>query len=472
MKTPRIPLFLVMLLSLASSPAAAEVVSSGARDQSAVEVTVYNNNLGLIKDVRTVSLPVGEGELRFMDVASHIRPETVLVRSDASPSSFSVIEQNYEYDLMNARKLLDKYVGKRIKIIDWNRYQDRKDEVEATLLANNDGQIYRIGGEIYLGHPGVKVLPELPGDLIAKPTLTWRFRNQCADPQTLQVSYLTENIRWRADYVLLLNEADTGADLSGWVTLDNRSGARYENARLKLVAGEVNRAEETDGGRRLMVAEAKQVEAEGFREEAFFEYHLYDLERSTTIKDLQTKQIRLLEASGLGVTKELLVTASRSPFTRRIQGTLPRQPVSVILGFENSKENRLGMPLPAGVVRVYKQDSRGSQQLVGEDRIEHTPTGESVRLKTGEAFDVVAERAQTDFRQVTRGRYETAWEITLRNHKKSSVRVGVVEPLSGSWKILDSSHPYQKMDAFTVRFDVDVPADGETKVRYRVEVGL
>lgn len=451
---------------------AGPVLESDIEDQEAVEVTVYNSNLGLIKDVRTVSLPVGEGELRFMDVASHVKPATVHVTSLEAPSAFTVLEQNYEYDLMNPEKLLDKYVGREIKIVDWNRYQDRKDTVEAMLLSNNQGQVYRIGTDIYLGHPGVKVLPELPENLIAKPTLTWLFRNESPSPHRLRVSYLTENIQWRADYVLLLNDKDTGGGLSGWVTLDNRSGALYRNARLKLVAGAVHRAAPAPEERQFLAKTMARPGADDFREESFFEYHMYDLERPTTIKDRQTKQIRLLEASGVAVQKELCVVGPRHSFTRSLQGPPTKTPVTVYVTFRNDDANRLGIPLPAGVVRLYKEDSRGSQQFIGEDRIEHTPKDETIRLKTGEAFDVVSKRLQTDYRQVTRGVHETAWEIQLRNHKESPVRIAVVEPLSGNWKVLESSHPYEKSDAFTIRFEVDVPASESVTVRYRVRIGL
>lgn len=473
MKKQRWTMFLIAAMLLPGLAKAGPVLESGIGDQEAVEVTVYNSNLGLIKDVRCVSLPVGEGELRFMDVASHVQPATVHVTSLDAPSSFAVLEQNYEYDLMNSQKLLDKYVGKEIKIVDWNRYQDRKDTVEATLLSNNQGQIYRIGEDIYLGHPGVKVLPELPENLIAKPTLTWLFRNESRSPQRLQVSYLTENIQWRADYVLLLNAEDTGADLSGWVTLDNRSGALYRNARLKLVAGAVHRASTAPQERGLLAKAMARPEAEDFREESFFEYHMYDLERPTTIKDRQTKQIRLLEASGLSVQKELCVVGSRNAFTRSLQGRPTKTPVTVFITFRNEKANRLGIPLPAGVIRLYKQDSRGSQQFIGEDRIEHTPKDEVLRLKTGEAFDVVSDRLQKDYRQVSRGVHETAWEIQLRNHKETPVRIALVEPLArGNWEILESSHPYEKTDAFTIRFEVHVPANESVTVRYRVRIGL
>ncbi|MBN1106334.1 MAG: DUF4139 domain-containing protein [Deltaproteobacteria bacterium] len=448
------------------------VTKSDLNDQVGMKVTVYNNNLGLIKDTRKVALPPGEGELRFMDVASQIMPPTVHAASLNHPEGFSVLEQNYEYDLMNAKKLLDKYVGRDIKIVDWNRYQDRKEVVEATLLSNNQDQIYRINDEIYLGHPGYKVLPGLPENLIAKPTLTWIFANHAKGSHELEVSYLTTGINWRADYVMVLNRTDTSADLSGWVTVDNRSGATYKDARLKLVAGEVHRVAEDRAREVPQAAAFKAARAPQFEEKAFFEYHIYDLGRKTTIKDNQTKQISLLEARNAGVQKELLVYGVKSYFTRKFMERTPKQPVNVYMRFKNSKENHLGMPLPAGVVRLYKQDEDASQQFVGEDRIDHVPKDEEVKLKIGEAFDVVAERVQTDYRQLTSRLHESEWEITLRNHKELDVKVGIVEPLFGNWKIVSNSHPYKKEDAFTIRFDVGVPKNGEVKVKYGVQVGL
>jgi hypothetical protein len=449
-----------------------EPARSDVNDQVDVMVTVYNNNLGLIKDTRKVSLPPGEGELRFMDVASHIQPPTVHVRSLNQPSGFTVLEQNYEYDLMNARKLLDKYVGRNIKIVDWNRQQDRKEVVEATLLSNNEDPIYKINDEIYLGHPGYRVLPRIPENLIAKPTLMWIYASQGKDAHQLEVSYLTSNLGWRADYVMVLNKNDTASDLSGWVTVDNKSGAAYKDARLKLVAGEVHRVEKDRAEEVPQMAVMKAERVPQFEEKPFFEYHIYDLQRKTTLKDNQTKQISLLEARNAGVQKDLLVYGMKSYFTRKFMERTPRQPVSVYIRFKNSKENNLGQPLPAGVVRLYKQDQDGSQQFVGEDRIQHVPRDEEVRLKIGEAFDVVAERIQTDYRQVSTRLHESEWEITLRNHKQEPVKVGIVEPLFGNWKVIANTHPFTKSDAFTIRFDVPVPKDEEVKVRYRVQVGL
>ena len=293
----RCSLLCLLALFLTSTAMFAQTVSkSTIEDQVGVEVTVYNSNLGLIKDTREVRLPLGEGELRFMDVASFIMPVTVRARSLNHQDDFVVLEQNYEYDLMNADKLLDKYVGKKIKIVDWNEFADRKDTVEAILLSNNKGQIYKVNDEIYLGHPGYKVLPEIPENLIAKPTLTWLYENDQRRAHQLEVLYLTSNINWVADYVIVLNEDDTLTDLSGWVTLDNKSGAAYQDARLKLVAGEVHRV--TRGIFREGLPHIDTVASgAAFQEKAFFEYHIYDLQRKTTIKNNQTKQVSLLFTS-------------------------------------------------------------------------------------------------------------------------------------------------------------------------------
>lgn len=472
----KVSVFLVSMMIWGCALAAAQdAVKSTLEDQTGVEVTVYNNNLGLVKDTRDVALTAGEGELQFMDVASYILPVTVHVKSLNGSEAFQVLEQNYEYDLMNYSKLLDKYVGKEIKIIEWNQYQDRKDTVSALLMSNNDNnQVLKIDNEIYLGYPGYRVLPQIPENLIAKPTLMWLYANKTKQTHRLEVSYLTDNISWKADYVFVLNKDDTGGDLSGWVTIDNKSGATYEDAKLKLVAGEVQRVQapmDQVGYQkgRAMMAEAM---APQFAEEGFFEYHIYDLQRKTTIKDKQTKQISLLEAAGVKAEKEFLVYGIQSYFMQYYRPQNPKQLVSVYVKFKNTQENHLGMPLPAGTLRLYKEDTGGSLQFIGEDRIEHTPKDEEVKVKVGEAFDVAAERRQTDFKQLTTQLYETAWEVTLRNHKEEDIVVGIVEPLYGNWQVIERSHAFQKLDAFTIRFDVPVKKDEEVKVTYRIRVGI
>lgn len=468
-------MIMAALIVSGTSAGAETVCKSTDADRTAVEVTVYNNNLGLIKETRSVDIPAGRGELRFMDVPAHIMPVTVHVKSLDDPKGLAVLEQNYEYDLINSSRLLDKYVGKKIRIIDWNKYKDRKDEIEATLLSNNEGQVYKIDNQIYLGHPGIKVLPELPENLVAQPTLTWLYQSQSQKKHRLEASYLTKNIGWNADYVAVVNKDDTLADISGWVTVENKSGATYKDARLKLVAGEVQRVAEE-------VVEGPVLEREmhmeqfapprPFEEKPFFEYHLYDLQRPTTLKDNQTKQISLLDASKVKIEKELVVEGAKGSFIRPFMEPVPRQPVNVCVKFKNAKENNMGMPLPAGIMRVYKEDDDGSRQFAGEDRIAHTPKDEDVKLTLGQAFDVVAERVQTDYKQLTTRLHESEWEITIRNHKDKEVTVGIIEPLQGNWTVVSKTAPYKKIDAFTIRFDVKVPKDGEAKVKYRVKVGL
>jgi len=470
MKTLKVFLFF-LFFGFLNLDAAVNARKSTVEDQTAVEVTVYNSNLGLVKDTRRIKLRKGEGELRFMDVAARIMPVTVTVKSLNHKNDFSVLEQNYEYDLMNSKKLLDKYVGKKIKIIDWNKFKDRKEKVDALLLSNNQGQIYKIKDEIYLGHPGYKVLPEIPENLISKPTLTWLYENSAKDAHNIEVSYLTGGISWKADYIVKLNKDDTSSDISGWVTLDNKSGAAYKDAKLKLVAGDVGRVR-PEYGTKYRRENKVLGKISSFEEKAFFEYHIYDLQRKTTIKNNQTKQVSLLSADGVGVKKEFLVYGVKSYFTRMYRDKNKKQPVGVYVKFKNSKENNLGMPLPEGIMRLYKKDADGSLQFIGEDRIDHTPKNEEIKLKIGEAFDVVAERIQTDYRRITSVLHESEWEITLRNHKDEDIEVGIIEPLYGSWRVISKSHPYKKTDAFTIRFNVKVPKDGVVKVKYGVRVGL
>ncbi|MCB9757331.1 MAG: DUF4139 domain-containing protein [Candidatus Omnitrophica bacterium] len=449
--------------------AAADLVST-IKDQESVEVTVYNSNLGLVKDTRKIKLNKGDGQMQFMDVAAFIQPYTVAIRSLDAAEDFSILEQNYEYDLMNSTKLLDKYVGKKLKLVTRNQYQDKTETVEAELLSNNQGQIYRIGNEIHIGYPGEIILPSLPEDLIAKPTLTWMYQNNFSGAQNIEVSYLTQNISWKADYIVVIDKNDAKADVSGWVTLDNKSGATYRNAKLKLVAGEVNRVNDvndyTRGNAKAMraVAESKA----GFQEQSFFEYHLYDLQQPTTIKDLQTKQVRLLEANQAGVTKIFKVQGQNNYWYGPYNQT-GKVPVQVMLQFQNSKDNHMGFALPAGTMRLYKADAQGSLQFIGEDAIKHTPKDEKVDLKIGEAFDVVAERVQMDYQNINRG-HESEWEVTIRNHKEEAIDVQVLESIPGDWTVMSQSQKFTKVDAFTARFDVNVPKDGEAKVRYRVRI--
>ncbi|HTP67043.1 MAG TPA: DUF4139 domain-containing protein [Geobacteraceae bacterium] len=453
------------------TPLAHEAMSTTRADQTGMALTIYNSNLGLVKDKRNINLAAGRGELRFMDVAAQIIPASVHIKSLADPASLRVLEQNYEYDLMSPQKLMDKYVGKEVKLYQKNPYTEREEIVTATLLANYEGPIYRIGNEITFNHPGRVILPGLPESLIAQPTLVWLLENSLNKTQTVEASYLTNGITWRADYVLTLNETDSKADLSGWVTIDNKSGASYRDAVLKLVAGDVNRVQEERA--RPLLAKGMALEAAPapqFKEEGFFEYHLYTLQRPSTIKDNQTKQINLLTAEAIPVKKEFLFRGTEYYYYGQHGEVTGKQKVGVFIEIANRKEEHLGMPLPKGTVRVYKRDGDGGMQFIGEDAIDHTPKDEKVRIKVGDAFDVVGTRKQTDWKKIASDTYEAAFEITLKNHKKEDIVVKVVEPIPGDWQMLDSSFAYVKGEAHHAEFNIPVKRDEEAKLIYRVRM--
>ncbi len=449
------------------------VVTSTLDDQQSVSLTIYNVNLGLVKDQRTLRMPKGIGELRFMDVASQIIPTSVSIRSVDQPGSLAVLEQNYEYDLLNPQKLLDKYIGKEAKLLTQNPWTEREEIVTATLLSNNGGPIFKIGDEITFGHPGRIIFPGVPENLMAKPTLVWLAENGLLSGQKVEASYLTNGLNWRSDYVVTLNAKDDQADLAGWVTIDNRSGAAYRNAKLKLVAGDVNRVkDEQEYDRKMKYAAEVAAKAAPvqFKEESFFEYHIYTLQRPATVKVNQTKQISLVQASAIPVKKELLFHGANYYYYNRYGEAISNQKVGVFVEIENREQNHLGMPLPKGTVRVYKQDNEGSLQFIGEDTIDHTPRDEKVRIKLGDAFDVVGTRKQTDWKKIAYDTYEAAFEISLRNHKQEDVAVKVIEPIPGDWKMLSSSHPSSKSEAFTAELVVPVKKDSETRLTYRVRM--
>jgi hypothetical protein len=461
----RMTAFMLLLLAI-GCPALAAPLTITREAQREMMVTVYNGNLGLVKDVRETGLGLGLLDVQFMDVAALIDPTSVHLRSLTEAGGVKILEQNYEYDLLSSEKVLQKYVGKRVRL-----YGGDGTYHEATLLSTN-GPVYEINGEIHLGYSGRLVLPALPENLVARPTLAWLLRNDVARAQRVEASYLTGGITWKADYVLVLDAADQRGDLTGWVTIDNKSGAMYANAALKLVAGNVNRARDSVRDARVLKAAARAAspaEAErAFAEEGFFEYHLYTLEGRTTIKDNQTKQLSLLSAADVPVRKQLVYYGAEEYYRNGYGVPVSNQKVSVYLEIENRKEHRLGVPLPKGKLRVYKADAGGSQQFIGEDWLDHTPASERVKIKLGDAFDVVGERTQKEWRKIASNVYEVEWEITLRNHKKAEQTVTVIEPVPGDWQVLASTQAWQKVEAHTLRFALSVPAEGAAKVVYRV----
>ena len=467
---PVTSLLVASVVAVASMATADPVPVIGRDTRKDVAVTIYNQDLALVKDTREFPLPAGESALRFEDVAAKIDPRTVAVRSTTAPDALGVVEQNYVFDLISPRKLMDKYVGHDVELVETDENL-KTATTKAVLLSNNDGPVYRIGDKIAIGHPGRVVLPALPDELYARPTLLWRLANDGPPRHRVEVSYLTGGLSWAADYVAVVNGDDTKLDLTGWVTLTNTSGTRYDDAMLKLVAGQLNRAKVEQPFAAETMALTRRA-APKFTEEEFFEYHLYTLDRRTTLADNETKQMRLLAGNDVPLKKTYLIVGQPAWFRSRL-GDLGRDlPVSVFLELKNDAASHLGMALPAGTVRLYKQDKSGAEQLIGEDSIRHTPKDEVVRLKAGDAFDIVATRTQTDFRQTNSKPYnvEAAFEVKIRNHKKEAVTVTLREPAGGDWKVIESSHKAIKVDAATIGFDVPVPADGEAVVTYRVQV--
>lgn len=447
--------------------ATAAPLESTLSDQESVAVTVYNNGLGLVREVRKIPVPAGVGELRFMDVAAQIKPETVHIRPLAG--DLAVLEQNYEYDLLGPAKLLEKQVGREVELVRLNEKTKEDEVVRATLLSTNNGLVYRAGDRILLNPKGEVRLTRVPDDLIAKPTLVWLVKGG-GGTQKVETSYMTRGLTWQADYVLVLDSADKKAGLTGWVTLDNTSGATYRNAALKLVAGDVQKVEEERVlARGARLAEAKAA-APQFKEQAFFEYHLYTLERPATVKQNQKKQIQLLDVENVPIRKDLVYRGKSYYYRDKMGYPVSNDKVGVFLVFANRKDHGMGMPLPKGIVRVYKADDTGAQQFIGEDRIDHTPKDEKVRIKVGNAFDVVAERRQTDYEVVSDYVREVAFEVKIRNHKDEDVVVRVVEPIAFDWKVLSASHPHEKADARTLEFKIPVPKGKEAKLAYRVRI--
>ncbi len=458
-----------------AGPAQSRISRSDTR--KSVAVTVYNDGFGLVRELRDVDLGTGRISLEFRDVSSRVEADTVHVKSMAPKGHpLSILEQNYRYDLLSPQKLLEKYQGKKIKLYRWNKETGKDESYDAEVLSVNDNQpVLKVGNEITYGFPARYSFPEVPANLIAQPSLVWLLDSE-EPKQTLEVTYLSQGFGWSADYVLTVGEeaAGTGnssADLVGWVTLSNDTSTSYENAQLKLVAGNVQRVREVlTRGAMSKAAEERDDSGKQFTEESFFEYHLYTLDRPTTLLSNEQKQVTLLEGNGVQVHRQLIFYGASYYYRGSYGQVVSNQKVGVYLEIKNEEKNHLGIPLPKGTVRVYKADKSGASQFIGEDSIDHTPRDEKLRIKMGESFDVVGDRRQTDFKAISTCVDETAWEISLRNHKDVADEVLVYEPIEGDWEILASSLPYDKKDAHTFTFLAKVGARAETKITYRVRV--
>lgn len=474
----------LMVFSGTRNPASDAVEAAAAQgtttrdDQVDLNVTVYNSDIALVRDVRSVELPRGTFDLSFMDIAATVNPATVHFRSLSEPSRLQVLEQNYEYDLLEPEKLLRKYVGRDVTLVRTRQVDgtSREEEVTAHLLSYNNQPVWRIGGEIVTGlHADHIRFPELPDTLFTRPTLIWSLDNSGTARHRVEAAYLAGKMSWNADYVLTVARDDKAGDIDGWVTLTNGSGTGFNNARLQLVAGELNRVRQNFG--KMLEADDMSMRREAaaaapMAQEAFSDYHLYTLARKTTINNNETKQVSMLAGTGFPIQKRYVVNGNQFYYHNAGRPGVPiRDAVEVFYQFKNEEKGGLGMPMPAGTVRVYQSDSSGGVQFVGEDRIQHTPKDEMLNLKIGNAFDVVCERSMVDFQKIGGTVYEIEYAITLRNRKTTPITVEVNEPVgAATWRMLRASHKWTKTAAFAAQFTVPVDAGAEQVLKFRIRV--
>ena len=419
-----------------------------------LELTIYNDNLGLIKDQRQVQIPTGKSvELKFTDVSALIDPTSVHLKTKAE-----VKEQNFQYDLINQDKLLQKYLGKAIRI------KQESNTIDGTLLSTEGGLVIEQSNKkLVLSPKGEIELPALPSGLIVKPTLSWLLDNSDNKTQDIELSYLSQGLSWSADYILKLNAADTQGDLTAWVTIQNQTGTSYPETSLQLVAGTPHQvAPPNQRGGRMELMMAKSAPA--FEEEAFFEYHLYNLKDKTTLSNAETKQILLLDVASIPVQKKYVLEGQALSNLGQTQKVNPK----VKLSFQNTAKSGLGSPLPKGKLRVYKADSKQKLQFTGEDRIAHTPKDEEISVEVGEAFDIVAEKELIEDKQINKQQAEKTIQVTLRNHKDTSVSVEVRELFWRAAQILNSSNKYKQLNTLTVVFPIAIPANGQAVLKYTV----
>ncbi|MDQ6941348.1 MAG: DUF4139 domain-containing protein [Candidatus Eremiobacteraeota bacterium] len=464
----------VLATVLAATLTAAVSADTGERvstlsDQRTVGITIYNSELALVRDRRRLALPHGESRLALRDVSAKIQSETALLQSVGNPGRLTVLEQNFDYDLLSPEKLLEKYVGRDVDVMRTDPQTGRRTHERARVLATNGGIVLRYADRIETTVDGQLAFPSLPPDLRDRPTLVTDVANAgAADAQQVELTYLTGGLSWKADYTALLSPNDDRLDLRGFITLQNQSGTTYRNAHVQLVAGDVNvvQSELADGAQQA----PKMAATAGRRptEQALFEYHLYTLPRNTTVADNQTKQVDLLFAPHVAVTKTLELRGNGDYYNSRNADLGTRLKLGTHVSFVN-QGGSLGIALPKGALRVYKRDNSGQEQFVGSDSIDHTPKGETIRLHLGDSFDVTANKKQTGFRVITSGHtYESEYEIVLRNAKPVAQNVLVVEPVSGDWSILRSSAPYRKSSSSTVSWSLRVPPGGSTTLTYGV----
>ncbi|MGB8520467.1 MAG: DUF4139 domain-containing protein [Candidatus Tumulicola sp.] len=462
--------FTIVALLLSASPSQA-VADPGestttTTDRQSVNLTVYNGGTALVHDRRTVRVTGGLNRISWRDVSAQMDPTSALLESIESAGAIRVVEQNFNFDLLDPAVLLDKYVGREVTVVHEARFAGERDTREkARILSTNGGIVLQYADRIETQLRGYIIFPASPKNFRDRPTLDLDVESATAGPQVLDLSYLTSGLAWHADYVGVVSSDQTRLSLTGLVTLSNTSGEAYENARLQLVAGNVNVVQSPNVYALRTIARVSANATPEVSQENYFEYHLYTLSRPTTILDKQTKQVTLLTAAEIPIRETLELRGSPEYYRNADADIGDRQRIGVYLTFENRGGN-LGIPLPAGTMRLYKSDSRGLSQFMGSDHIDHTPKNETVRLHLGDSFDVTAKKRQTAFAFSGSCATQSSYQIVIANAKTEAQNVLVVEPIPGEWQIVDENVPHAKSSAFTATWKLRVPAGSRSTLNY------
>jgi hypothetical protein len=451
---------------------ASPVLAAAPTEPRQLSVTIYNSNLALVEDTRTETLTAGVQRLEFKDVSPQIRPETVSL----SAEGIGIVEQNFDYDLLSPDTLMSKAVGQQIRIVRVNPGSGQETTETATVLSVNNGVVLQIGDRIEVlrdgGIPTRVIFAKIPDNLRARPTLSVTVDAASAGPRQTRLSYLTTGLSWKADYVALFDEKAGALDLQGWVTLTNVSGVTFDNAQTQLVAGDINlvRSEGEYWNRQQMLRDRPsgvlQPGVDGPGGPTVADYYLYPLPGRTTIAQNQTKQVSFLDSKAIKARK---IYQYRAEGFRSLEEP---EHVDVSLAFTNSLSGGLGAQLPAGIVRVYVRDAAGDAKFIGENHIGHTPQGSDLSIKTGEAFDVTVQPTLVKTEPVRKSRTRYTMSYKVRNAKSTAATVQIVQP--GLWrdgKVISESIASKRLDAYTLAWDVAVPANGETVLDFVVETG-
>ncbi|UCG78432.1 MAG: hypothetical protein JSV21_00930 [Nitrospirota bacterium] len=468
--TRKISFIVIILLQFSSPVFADNSIVSKSDGIGDITLTVYNYDIAFISELRNIELPSGRVELTFYDIPSSIIPASARLEALDGTGKLSLIENRYEYDLSDELKLSSKYVGKEVKLLFIDPVTGRESTKDATLLKPGRKPVLRIGKDIVFDMPGKILYPPLSDDVFGAPAIIWVLDNGSEGPRLLRTTYLARSISWEANHTLMLSQDESSADLSSTVTMYNSSGMNFLNAKLILIAGEINL--ET-GSAESEISYSKPMSREAdVIEEKVFEYYSYELERRYDLMNEERKNLMFRRFSDVPLVKKFFIEGDEALYFSQYRQGVARGSAGVMLELKNGVDSGIGKPLPAGIIRVYKEDSGGRVQFVGEDRIEHSPPGELIRIRTGSAFDIVTERKQTDWLRIAEGVFESSIEVKIRNYKNEDVVITVIEPVPGDWMVLKTSHDFRKTSSDVLEFDIGVPAGKEAVLDYRIRVIL